>query len=359
MAKSKRAAKRGKQQAARKPARRAGRAGAVRNAGAVSKRSSDTTPEKAAAKRRKAADAEKETRNTATRPKKKPRPADGKPGVKEAAPTQSGKGGTTRTAVGRVGADKPVSGSGSSGDQVSSTKPTPVQSASGASKRTTLATKPGLRRRRPSGVEVTTAASAAPMPPPRLADDEQPSKRDPAAKDAPSQSLGAPAPGDKPRSSKASRSTSALSPSPGPRYVNGLRLVEPGARMPHSRLSPKRLAQFKAMLVQRRLQLTDDLQRLSEEAYRGNAHGSDRSNMPIHMADLGTDNWEQEFDLMLLDNERAMVRDIDDALRRIEEGTYGICEATHRPITIARLIAKPWARYCIEYARMKEQGRVP
>ena len=79
--------------------------------------------------------------------------------------------------------------------------------------------------------------------------------------------------------------------------------------------------------------------------------------MPIHMADLGTDNWEQEFTLGLIANERDRIRDIDEALARIENKTYGICIATRKRISRARLRAKPWAKYCIEYARALEEGR--
>ena len=84
----------------------------------------------------------------------------------------------------------------------------------------------------------------------------------------------------------------------------------------------------------------------------------DLSSMPIHMADIGTDNYEQEFALGLMDSERRILNEIDDALDRIEDGTYGICEGTGEPISKARLKAQPWARYCVEYARMVEEGRV-
>jgi RNA polymerase-binding protein DksA len=84
----------------------------------------------------------------------------------------------------------------------------------------------------------------------------------------------------------------------------------------------------------------------------------DLSSMPIHMADLGTDNYEQEFALGLMDSERKLLREIDNALVRIEKKTYGICQATGKPISRARLEAQPWARYCVEYARMLEQGLV-
>jgi RNA polymerase-binding protein DksA len=76
------------------------------------------------------------------------------------------------------------------------------------------------------------------------------------------------------------------------------------------------------------------------------------------MADIGTDNYEQEFALGLMDSERKLLKEIDDALQRIEKRTYGICEGTGKPISKARLEAQPWARYCVEYARMLEQGLV-
>jgi RNA polymerase-binding protein DksA len=76
------------------------------------------------------------------------------------------------------------------------------------------------------------------------------------------------------------------------------------------------------------------------------------------MADLGTDNYEQEFALGLMDSERKLLREIDNALVRIEKKTYGICEGTGKQIPKARLEAQPWARYCVEYARKLEQGLV-
>lgn len=81
--------------------------------------------------------------------------------------------------------------------------------------------------------------------------------------------------------------------------------------------------------------------------------------MPIHMADLGSDNWEQEFTLGLIANERNCVQEIDEALLRIRNKTYGVCLAMRKRITVARLRAKPWAKYCIDYARLRDEGRVP
>ena len=62
--------------------------------------------------------------------------------------------------------------------------------------------------------------------------------------------------------------------------------------------------------------------------------------------------------MVMMDSERKLLREIDGALQRIEDKTYGICEGTGKPIRKARLEAQPWARYSVEYARMLEQGLV-
>ena len=112
------------------------------------------------------------------------------------------------------------------------------------------------------------------------------------------------------------------------------------------------------MLLEKRREILKNVSEIEDESLkksRLDASG-DLSSMPIHMADLGTDNYEQEFALGLMDSERKLLREIDDALERVEQGTYGICEGTGRQIPKARLEAQPWARYCVEYARMMEQG---
>jgi len=117
---------------------------------------------------------------------------------------------------------------------------------------------------------------------------------------------------------------------------------------------------FKGLLLEKRRELMGDVNEMHDEALkksRLDASG-DLSSMPIHMADIGSDNFEQEFALDLLDSERKLLHEIDDALNRIEVKTYGICEGTGKQISKERLEAKPWARYCVEYARMLEQGLV-
>ena len=131
-------------------------------------------------------------------------------------------------------------------------------------------------------------------------------------------------------------------------------------RTKKSRLSAATIDHFKQMLLQKRREIINNVNEMEDEALkqsRLDASG-DLSSMPIHMADIGTDNYEQEFALGLMDSERKLLREIDDALQRIEDKTYGVCEGTGKPIRKARLEAQPWARYCVEYARMMEQGLV-
>jgi len=125
-------------------------------------------------------------------------------------------------------------------------------------------------------------------------------------------------------------------------------------------LNAKQLREFKTILLDKRDQLAGDVERLTSEALKGNGQGhGDQSTMPIHMADLGSDTWEQDFTIGLIANEQNIVRDIDDALERIADKTYGMCLATDQEISLARLHAKPWAKYCIEYERAREEGRAP
>jgi RNA polymerase-binding protein DksA len=125
-------------------------------------------------------------------------------------------------------------------------------------------------------------------------------------------------------------------------------------------LTPADIKHFEQLLLEKRREIIGNVYEMQDEALkksRLDASG-DLSSMPIHMADLGTDNFEQEFALELLDSERKLIREIDDALQRIQDGSYGICEGTGKPIGKARLEAQPWARYSVEYARMLEQGTV-
>src|SRR4051794_17942035 len=95
------------------------------------------------------------------------------------------------------------------------------------------------------------------------------------------------------------------------------------------------------------------LSELEEEALRpvGGEFSGGLSDVPVHPADLGTDNFEEELTLDLMENEQQILAEINDALARIEQGTFGRCENCHREISRERLEALPYARYCIRCAR--------
>ncbi len=77
----------------------------------------------------------------------------------------------------------------------------------------------------------------------------------------------------------------------------------------------------------------------------------------LHMADSGTDNFDRDFALSLLSSDQDAIYEIEDALKRIEKKTYGVCELTGKPIPKARLEAIPWARFTVQaQAQMEREG---
>lgn len=150
------------------------------------------------------------------------------------------------------------------------------------------------------------------------------------------------------------------------RPLNGTRLPAEPPRLPQAPvttdgkpkrnragLSQRELLTFRDLLLAKRRELLGDMSSMEKEALRSN--GSNLSNLPVHMADMGTDNYEQEFTLGLVEKDRALLREINTALAKIQDGSYGICEGTGEPIAKPRLEVQPWAKYSIEYARKLEQ----
>lgn len=134
---------------------------------------------------------------------------------------------------------------------------------------------------------------------------------------------------------------------------------ESAAEIRKTWLSEQDLQHFRTLLIEKLNEITGDVYQIESGALkssRSDASG-DLSSMPIHMADIGSDNYEQEFALGLMDSERKLVGEILAALRRIQNRTYGICEGTGNPIPRQRLEGIPWTRYCLEYAQQLEMGK--
>ena len=117
-------------------------------------------------------------------------------------------------------------------------------------------------------------------------------------------------------------------------------------------LSAKQLRNYRDRLLKYRARLLVDLGAIEKEALDANA---DISHMPIHMADVGSDAYDQDLKLGMAASERTRIRDIEEALVRIRKKTYGVCHSTGAPIPEARLRAKPWAKYTKDAAEKIER----
>jgi DnaK suppressor protein len=109
---------------------------------------------------------------------------------------------------------------------------------------------------------------------------------------------------------------------------------------------------FKEMLLEMRARLRGDVTAMAETTLkktRTEASG-DLSSMPIHMADIGSDNFEQEFTLSLMQNDGLTLEQIEEALERIEAGTYGACTECGGRIPKTRLNAIPFTPHCVKCA---------
>ncbi len=104
--------------------------------------------------------------------------------------------------------------------------------------------------------------------------------------------------------------------------------------------------------------LQGDVTGLAGETFRtagGESSGS-LSNAPLHLADLGTDHFNHELNVSLLESEEQALEEVAAALERLEAGTFGACEQCQKPIAAERLEAVPYARLCIDCARQVEQA---
>ena len=121
-----------------------------------------------------------------------------------------------------------------------------------------------------------------------------------------------------------------------------------------TKLPKKDLDAYQTLLLEKRRALIGMVSGLENEALKPGGGG--HSNMPIHMADVGSDVFQQDFSLGMAETERARLEEIEAALVRIQKKTYGVCQATGKPIPTARLRAKPWAKFTVEAARKNERS---
>jgi len=118
-------------------------------------------------------------------------------------------------------------------------------------------------------------------------------------------------------------------------------------------LTKTQLEHYRLVLLQKRAELMGDMRQLEDETTRGELG---IENTPSKHADeQGSESYEQSLNLNLAASDRKMISEINAALKRISDRTYGLCELTHEPIKKARLDGLPWARFTILAAREVDQ----
>jgi len=123
------------------------------------------------------------------------------------------------------------------------------------------------------------------------------------------------------------------------------------------KLTKKELVDFKKLVLKKKEEILDEIKHISEDTLKKSQKeaSGDISGYTYHMADVATDTYDREFSLGLASNERKLIYEFDDALKRIEEGTFGVCEDCKSPIAKNRLKAVPYARLCVKCQEKKEK----
>lgn len=120
-------------------------------------------------------------------------------------------------------------------------------------------------------------------------------------------------------------------------------------------LKKSEIEQFKKRLLDLRAKLTGSLRESSQEVKQGTDKGSRYSQ---HQADQGTDDFDRSVTLELTNKELGQLKQIDRALEKIEENTYGICDVTEEEIPLKRLEAIPYATMTVKAQEMMEKGLI-
>lgn len=123
-------------------------------------------------------------------------------------------------------------------------------------------------------------------------------------------------------------------------------------------LSKKDLALYKKLINKRKEEILDTMRHISDVALRKSQKDAsgDISGYSYHMADVATDTYDREFSLGLASSEQDALYEIEDALKKIEDGSFGLCEACHGKIAKIRLKTVPYTKLCLKCQEAKERS---
>jgi len=119
------------------------------------------------------------------------------------------------------------------------------------------------------------------------------------------------------------------------------------------------LKEFKKIILKRKEEIDDEIKHISDDTLKKSQKDAsgDISGYTYHMADVATDNYDREFSLGLASNDRKSLYELNDALKKVEDGTFGICEDCKKLITKIRLKAVPQARLCVKCQEKRDKSQ--
>ncbi len=125
------------------------------------------------------------------------------------------------------------------------------------------------------------------------------------------------------------------------------------------KITKKELNEFRKLILKRKEEVLEGIKHISEDTLKKSQKeaAGDISGYAYHMADVATDTYDREFSLGLATSGRELLYSLDDALKRIEEGIFGICEECKALIAKTRLKAVPYARFCVKCQEKKEKKK--
>ena len=115
-------------------------------------------------------------------------------------------------------------------------------------------------------------------------------------------------------------------------------------------------AKYKKLLFEKREDISNEINHIAKENLKSQKEASgDLSGYSLHMADMASDSYDREFSLNIASAEQEIVYEIDEALKRIDEGKYGRCLVCDKKIPVRRLKAVPYAKHCIQCQSSEEK----
>ena len=121
-------------------------------------------------------------------------------------------------------------------------------------------------------------------------------------------------------------------------------------------LTREQIKRYRQLLITERAKLAGEIRAIAEAASKSPREASgDLSAYTLHMADMAADTFDRELSMNIVSSEQEILYEIDDALKRLDDGTFGTCQSCDGPITMSRLKAVPYAALCITCQRKKEQ----